>query len=112
MRALKTYALGVVALLALLACKKDNKVWVECVGTGQGFNCSATHQQGNDKVNACWDIKVVCQNGTVASGHGCQVVGPNQKSSTLIPVSQIQNADKCDLAKTTSVENLTLNVVP
>jgi hypothetical protein len=85
--------------------RAENKVYVECMGTVAGYNCTADHREGSDRVNVCWEVNVACQNGTKASGTGCQDVSPGAKASTLIPFAQVKNFDKCDLATSTAVEN-------
>lgn len=96
------------SLVGLFACKKENKVYVECAGVGTGFNCTADHREGSDKVKVCWDVNVVCKNGTHATASGCATVAPSGKATTFIPVSDVKNNDKCDMAVNTAVENVKL----
>jgi hypothetical protein len=84
------------------------EVHVECTGVGLGFSCALSHDSGSAKADACWDIVVTCQNGTQAQAHACGSVEPRGTTSIFVPIAQMQNADRCDVARTTTVTNMTL----
>ena len=85
------------------------EVRVECTGVGLGFSCALSHESGAAKAEACWDIIVTCQNGTQAQAHACGSVEPRGKTSVFVPIGQMQNADRCDVARTTTVTNMVIN---
>lgn len=101
------WGLGFVSALALFGCKKETKVYVECVTNASGAACTLTHQQGKEAAGACWDVKVTCANGAVVVGNGCQNVEPGGKSTLLIPESQFKPVSgKCDKLTGVTVENI------
>lgn len=103
--------IGLAICFGALGCAKENKAYVECEGVGTGYNCTITHQQGDDPLKVCWSVAVKCQNGTKAVGKACQQVQASAKTTTLIPVTDMKNAEKCDLATQVAVEGLKLTVL-
>ena len=101
---------GLFLLLGTTGCRKTANVYVECLSTQTGFNCTSTHKEGTAKAKACWRVNVSCQNGTIVTANACQVVMPEQKATTVIPYSQASNVSKCDAAKALTVENVEVTV--
>lgn len=95
-----------VALFATAGCAKDNKVQVECLGVGSGYNCAVAHQEGEDNVDACWTIDVGCTNGFKASANACQRMSPSSKASKFVPVADFEPADGCDAASSVSISGV------
>ena len=98
--------LGVFQLLKNAA--PENRVIVNCQGTGAAYSCSVEHQQGNDTVNACWDIVATCQGGVRSTAHACHEVSHAQSVTHLVPISDFQNAAACQMLIGVTVENLVL----
>jgi len=101
--------LFVVFVVASRLGNKETRVYVECLASAEGANCTVTHVQGPLSAEACWDVKVGCVNGAMVRGHGCQTVQPQAKASLLIPENQFKmtaGAQRCDRIQTVSVENL------
>jgi len=84
------------------------EVYVECQGTFDGFNCTVARRTGEARATVCWDVKLVCRNGTTAVGHACREVpqGVGSVAGRNIPLEDILGFDRCDQVMTTSVENL------
>jgi hypothetical protein len=97
-------------VFALAGCKKEVKVYVECVAQERGALCSVTHKQGKEPAGACWDVKVACANGASVAASGCQNVQPEGKTSLLIPESQFKGG-QCDRATGFGVENVKVGPV-
>ncbi len=109
-RYVTTHLVGLmIVCAAMLACKQDTKVYVECKGVGLGYSCEVTHQQGRQAANACWTVRVQCQNGGVYTANGCQSVQPGAKASRFIPIADF-HAEQCDQASGVSVENIKVTV--
>ena len=94
----------------IASCAKENQVYVECGGSPAGFNCTVTHREGSDHVNACWQVYVECANGAKVTADSCQAVDPGQSTSKVIPLDKIIGLDKCDAAASTAVRNIVLKI--
>jgi hypothetical protein len=106
------FGLSVLSMLAFAGCKKETKVYVECVTNTAGANCTITHQQGKDPAGVCWDVKVTCANGATVIGSGCQNVQPAAKTSLIIAENQFKPVSgKCDKLAGVAVENLKIGPV-
>lgn len=97
---------------ALLACKQgggDVDANVSCKGTNATIDCNVTHKKGSAGANVCWDLKFTCQNGSVVTGKNhCQSVQPGAVAQKRIPISELENFDKCDKVVSTEVINTKL----
>ena len=103
---------GLVLGISLMwkAANPENRVIVNCHGTGVAIDCPVEHQQGNDTINACWDVVITCANGSRSTAHACQSVTPRQLITKSIPLTEVQNAAACDTSVGMRLENLALTV--
>jgi len=111
----------VLALLlgcALLACKasagtgEDLRATVSCEGTNETVDCDVKHVAGSSGANVCWDLRFSCENGSSVTGQNfCQAVQPGSTVQKRIPLTQLANADQCDKATSSQVENVKINAL-
>jgi len=95
------------AVVALNGCMEQTELNVECTGDHDGVRCILEHQKGNKAVKACWDVSLVCRNGTSVHGSACQVVEPASKAIARIPAKELVGLDRCDVIQKSSVDNRT-----
>ncbi len=98
-------SLGLLAS-ALLACKSNVRVAVDCKGNKTAIVCSVKHVEGNSNANACWDLHFTCQNGTLVTGSACQTVSKGATATKTIPLTQLTNSAQCDRVSSSEVKNL------
>jgi len=105
---------GLVAALLVLGIQvlwkqanPENQVYVSCQPGLTEFQCSVEHRRGNDEINACWDLALICQSGERQSAHACQVVHSGATVVRPVPVSEFRNFAACQ-ATAAHVENLVL----
>ena len=85
------------------ACSEEHNVHVNCLGAAEGFNCTATHDQGASAVRACWTVNVTCANGTTTSGSTCADFQAAETVEKLIPMSDFPGSENCDRAANTEI---------
>ena len=104
-----------VVLAVLLACKGASpaaEATVVCTGGSDAISCVVTHVAGNSAINTCWDLQFDCANGTSVTGKDfCQTVQPKSTAEKKIPLTELQNFDKCDKAMASKVQNLKLTAL-
>jgi len=86
---------------------KPPRASVNCqTAVGVGFQCRVQHLEGRSSLEVCWDLAIMCRNGARAVGHACENVQRGATSTRLIPVSEVTNANACDLNVSMALENL------
>lgn len=102
--------LAMASLLMILACNLGGnaEVHVQCKGEGEAVSCEVEHTKGDAKVEACWEVKFECENGTKVKGDGCETVEPGETETYKL--KQLKSFEKCDRVKegTFKVENIKL----
>jgi hypothetical protein len=105
--------LGIGALGSSKPKPADASVYVFCEGTpSSGYTCTVTHTAGAARANACWDIKLTCHNGALVTGHACQTVAPQGKTTRFVRSSDLLGVGRCNGVASTAVENVTVSVAP
>lgn len=96
------------AVDSVFVAPNETEVYVECIGTVAGMACSLVHNKGTETANACWDLSMRCQNGSLVTASGCGSVEPGGKTSVLVPTTTFFNFESCDLVTTSAVKNVRL----
>jgi hypothetical protein len=91
----------------------DDSVRVDCGTPGpNGVSCDVKRTGGSNKVEACWDLVITCNNGGVMTGAGCAILdGDEQQTKQKMPVDAFDNQDGCDAPKSGAVQDLVVNLV-
>jgi hypothetical protein len=79
---------------------------INCVGTGQQYECTVRHTAGGSG-RVCWDLRLTCANGTIATANSCVDVTPGQTANHNVPTTAFPNWSACDAVSTVEVVNTT-----
>jgi hypothetical protein len=98
--------------VAVSACPKEPKVYVQCQIAQAAVVCNVTHQQGSEPIQVCWDLLLTCRNSQRVTGHACHRVPPQGQSSRTIPEGDLQGVAYCDAIVSFEVQNIRLGATP
>ncbi|MFO0553840.1 MAG: hypothetical protein U0271_35980 [Polyangiaceae bacterium] len=77
-----------------------------------GYICSPSHLSGYKDARACWDLVVVCENGTVLSEHACAQVVLGARRDTPVPYDYDPGVEDCTTVTEERIDNLHVEVDP
>lgn len=90
------------------------KVTVSCRAKGmaakEGYLCTPKHVSGYQDARACWDLTLVCKNGTRLTEHVCAQVTLGDVRESYVPFEYSPGADQCDEIAAASVDDLRVEV--
>lgn len=116
MRSIKSMIVNIVLVSAATAAtgcgNKKVSVDVQCEAKSrEAITCDVKQTSGKDEVEACWDVRVDCPNGTVLDApHTCQKVKGGGSETATIPSSTIENVENCQGGQPKlALSNLTIN---
>lgn len=77
-----------------------------------GYVCSPSHLSGYKDARACWDLVIVCENGTVLSERACAQVVLGAQRDTPVPYEYDPGVEDCTTVTEERIDNLHVEVDP
>jgi hypothetical protein len=79
---------------------------VQCKKVDEGIRCTVRHTKGLGTGEVCFDLAMICENGTEVLGSGCSQVAKGETRQTLIPASELPDFQRCDKARKVEASNV------
>jgi hypothetical protein len=83
-------------------------VQVRCKETAPNFVCTAKYTGGTHPFEACWDLDLVCENGSKSRVHDCKHLDVGAVVDRVFTPTELPNPPGCEPVRL-DVENLVIN---